>query len=334
VAPSEDQAERAGQLASDALQALILGDLEGARTLLSQATAADASSAEFAYRHARVLEDMELAEAAILEYCRSLALGAVAAGIMDSRRRLDALYEVVRERISDRALDAFVAGIRQADLGLFADAASSFAVAIEETPDWSAPVYNRAIVLERLGLIQESLAEYRRYLRLTPSEVDPVVVNVSERIGMLEGELARPTPNPRNVLALGVVFPGMGQYYSGRSRHGTIVLSAAAMVVLTGLTYKEVTVRCLVPVQPDADCPPGEVHDETARRPFLGPALGATAAVMVGAAVEAYLRARKLRDEQIQAIQATTTSGFRVLAPSVTTSAGRVQLALLRLSFR
>ena len=33
------------------------------------------------------------------------------------------------------------------DIGLYADAAQSFAVAIDETPDWSAAVYNRALVL-------------------------------------------------------------------------------------------------------------------------------------------------------------------------------------------
>lgn len=334
--PTRDESERARQLTSDALQAVILGDLEGARTLLGQATAADGTSAEFAYRHARVLEDLGLADGAILEYCRALSLGDVSVGIFDSRDRLDALYEIVRERISDRALAAFVAGLGQADIGFFAEAAESFGVAIEEDPEWASAVYNRAVVFEQLGRVEESLADYRRYLELTPSEVDPVVLSVSARIGMLEGELARPTPSPNNALALGVIVPGLGQYYSGRRREGAIVLSAAAAVVLTGLVFKEITVRCLTVVGPDEECPSGQIFDETTRRPYLGPALGATAFVAVAAAFEAFLRARRARAEQAETVGSTTAStrGVRITGPSVVSSARGVDLNLVRVRFR
>jgi tetratricopeptide (TPR) repeat protein len=341
IEPSTDERERAGQLASDALQAQILGDLEGARTLLSQAAGADGTSAEIAYRHARVLEDLGLADAAISEYCRSLALGAVDAGIVDARRRLDVLYEIVRERISETALAAFISGLDQADAMLYADAAASFAVAIEESPLWPAAVYNRAIVLEQLGLITESVAEFRRYLQLTPSEVDPTVVDVSARIGMLEGVLARPTPSPGNALAFGALFPGMGQYYAGRNLAGTIVVGAAVIGVTTGLMYKDITVVCLVPVSSSEDCPAGQVHDEITKRPFLKPALGVSAAVMVGAAVEAYLRARRERAEQQEQLGVVAppevrgpVSAVRLVPPSITASRGRVDLNLLGLRFR
>jgi tetratricopeptide (TPR) repeat protein len=334
--PSSDERERAGQLASDALQAQILGDLEGARTLLSQAAAADATSAELAYRHARVLEDLELADAAILEYCRSLALGAADVGIVDSRRRLDALYEIVRERISEEALAAFISGLDQADALLYADAAQSFAVAIEQSPEWPAPVYNRALILEQLGRIPESVAEFRRYLELTPSEVDPTVVDVSARIGNLEAVLARPTPSPGSALALGVLFPGMGQYYSGRNLSGTVVLGGAVVAIVTGFLVKEVTVRCLTPVSGGEDCPPGQVHDETTRHPILGPALIGTGLVALGAAVEAYWRARRARSEQAEALESTTAStrGPRIVGPSITASASGVDLNVLSLRLR
>jgi tetratricopeptide (TPR) repeat protein len=332
--PTPDERERARQLTSDALQAIILGELDGARILLSQATAADGSSAEFAYRHGRVLEDLGLADAAILEYCRALSLGAVEAGISDSRARLDALYEVVRERISDRALAAFVSGLSQADIGYYPEAIGSFSVAIDESPQWPAAVYNRAIVLEQLGRFQESLADYRRYLELTPSEVDPVVASVSERIGMIEGELTRPTPNPTSALALGVLFPGMGQYYSGRGRAGTVVLSGAMAVVVAGLVVKEVTVRCLVPVNGGEDCPAGQVVDETTRRPYLWPALGLTGAVMIGSAIEAWVRARRARADQPEGGEPTAAGPFRLDGPSIEARGGRVDLKLLQLRFR
>jgi len=323
---------------SDALQAQILGDLERTRTLYSEATAADGTDAELAYRHARILEDLDLADAAIQEYCRALALGAPEVGILDARDRLDALYEVVRERLSERALEAFVSGLDQADLGLYDQAAASFAVAIDENPAWPAPVYNRALVLEQLGRLPESIAEYQRYLELTPSEVDPVVADVARRIGELGGELTRPTPSPGNALALGVVFPGMGQYYTGRNRQGTIVLGAAAAIVVAGFAYKEVTVVCTVtPV--DGECP-GPVHDEITERPYLGPALIVTGVVMVAAAVEAYIRARNQRAAQAEAAQElgggtpTAEARFRVVGPSISGSGTQVDLNLIGVRFR
>jgi tetratricopeptide (TPR) repeat protein len=188
---------------------------------MGQAAAADGTSPEVAYRHARALEDLELRDGAILEFCRAMALGAVDAGIQDSRARLDALYEIVRERITDRARGGFVSGLRETDQGLYGDASCSFSVAIEEVPDWAEAYYNRAIVYERLGRIQESLADYRRYLMLSPSEIDPVVAMVAERIGMLEGAVASPTPSPGAALVfaelLGDGLPSEGPKISVRS---------------------------------------------------------------------------------------------------------------------
>jgi tetratricopeptide (TPR) repeat protein len=334
VTPTEDEEVRARQLASDAIESSILGDLEGARTLLAEATAADGTSAELAYRHARALEDVGLLDPAILEYCRALSLGSGQTDIQDSRVRLDALYDVIRERLSDRALGAFVSGLSRADVGLHVEAVESFSVAIEESPQWAAAVYNRAVVLEAMGLFRESLADYRRYLELTPSEVDAVVVSVSERIGMIEGELTRPTPNPTSALALGVLFPGMGQYYAGRGRAGTLVLSGAAAVIVAGLMVKEVTVRCLVPAE-GGDCPPDQVVDEMSRRPYLWPAVGVTGAVMLGAAIEAWVRARRARAEQPVPFEPEAAArGIRFDGPSIEARGGRVDLSVLQLRFR
>jgi tetratricopeptide (TPR) repeat protein len=330
--PSDDERVRASQLTSDALQASILGDLEGARVLLEQASQADATSPDVAYRHARALEDLELREEAIDEYCRALALGAPDAGILDARQRLDTLYEIVRERITDVARGAFVSGLREADAGLFDQAAASFSVALEEVPDWRAAIYNRAIVRERLGRIQESLSDYRRYLLLTPSEVDPVVVAVSERIGMLEGAVVQPTPSPGAALALGVV-PGMGHYYTGRSIGGTVVLALAGAAVASGFLVQDVTVRCLNTPPPGQSCPLGEVLDETSERPYLVPALGAAGAITLIGAIEAFVRARGRRAEQAAAVEELTSS-FSVSGPSIRLRGGRVELSLLTVDLR
>ncbi len=78
-----------------------MGELLRAEELLVRATELDPASADLAYQRARVLEDLSLSDAAMGEYCRSLGLGAEAAGIEDAQARIDALYEVVRARIPD-----------------------------------------------------------------------------------------------------------------------------------------------------------------------------------------------------------------------------------------
>jgi len=333
VAPSDDQRERASQLTSDALEASILGDLEGARTLLDQASEADPTSPEVAYRHARALEDLEFRSEAILEYCRALSLGAVDAGIADSRDRLDALYDIVRERITDRARNAFVSGLSQADAGFLEQAASSFSEAIDEVPDWAEAVYNRAVVLERLGRVRESLADYHRYLQLTPSDIDPVVAAVTERIGMLEGSVAAPTPSPGATLALGIV-PGMGQYYSGRGITGTIVLGAVAGAIAAGVMVKKVTVRCYNIPPAGVDCPPNEIQGEDTERPYLVPAIGVAAGLTIVGALEAFIKARGRRAEQAEAVQSLADTGVRVTGPTVAMRGNRVDFSVVGLRFR
>lgn len=336
--PGPNEQAQAAQLTSDAVQAVILGELPRAQELLLRAGELDPSSAELAYRRARVLEDLGAHEQAILEYCRALALGAEHAGILDARRRLDAAYEVVRERIPPAARDAFVAGLAEADLGLYERAVASFTRAIDEAPGWAEAVYNRAVVLEAMGRVVESLTDYRRFLQLTPTDVDPIVMRVSERIGLLEGMVAAPTPSPVGTLALGVAFPGMGHYYSGRSLGGTVVLSVVAGAVAAGVLFKEVTVRCLDPA-PGGGCSPEDVVDETTRRPYLVPALGAAAAVTVIGAVEAFVRARGRRSEARAASapaavpSAAEPRRARVQAPSVSARRGRVDVSLFAVMF-
>jgi hypothetical protein len=124
----------------------------------------------------------------------------------------------------------------------------------------------------------------------------------------------------------------MGQYYSGRGRAGTLVLSGATAVVVAGLVVKEVTVRCLVPAE-GGDCPPDQVVDESSRRPYLWPALGVTGAVMIGSAIEAWVRARRARADQPEGGEPTAAGPFRMDGPSIEARRGRVDLTLLQLRF-
>jgi tetratricopeptide (TPR) repeat protein len=331
VHPAPEERAQASQLASDASQAVILGELLRAQELLQRATELDVTSFEFAYQHARVLEDLQQSSAAMTEYCRSLTLGSEVEGAADAQARLDILYGIMQARIPQVAREAFLSGLTLADAAMYEPAVASFTVAVDEAPDWPPALYNRAVILERLGRVPESLADYRRYIELTPSEIDPVVAAVTERIGMLEGLVTMPTPSPSGALALGIV-PGMGQYYSGRPLSGTIVLALAAGAAAAGVLYKEVTVHCLSP-SPGGGC--DVAVDETSRRPYLLPAIGAAGAITLAGAIEAFVRARGRRGEVEAAMAppAQEARGPRITGPTVAARRGRVDVAVLSLRF-
>lgn len=331
VEPTPSQESQAGQLASDAAQAVVLGDLERAEALLEMATEAYEASAELAYQHARVLEEFEGGEAAILEFCRALSLGAESTGFTDARERVDSLYESLRERIPAAAIEAFITGIAQADSSFFTDAIMSFTVSIQEAPEWATPVFNRGVVLERVARIQEGLVDFRRYLEIAPTTVDAILV--SERIGLLEGAASVSTPSPGGALVLGVV-PGMGQYYTGRPLGGTLVLALAGGAAATGLLRKNIDVICYNEVPPGEPCPPAEIVREITERPLLLPGLAVAAAVTLMGAIEARVKAKRRRAELDAITGERTASRPRLRLPSVTTRGRRVDLNLLRITFR
>lgn len=331
--PSPQQQTQASQLASEADNAVILGEYERAQELLGQASELDPTAADVAYSHARVLETLGRTEESMLEYCRTIALDADAASLEDAQTRLDALDEELRASITPTARERFADGLAHANTGRYPEAVAAFTDALEELPDWPEALYNRGVVLERMGLIQESLADYRRYLELRPEEVDPQMARVAQHIGMLEGIESVPTPSPGNTLALGMLFPGMGQYYSGRGVSGSVFLGTAVTAVTVGLAYKEVTVRCLSDVSGGADCPPEDVVDETPERPLLAPALGVAGAVTLVAAVEAWIRARQARAEQEREAE-SDPGGFGFSGPSVSSNGATVDVSFFSLKFR
>lgn len=331
--PSPQQRAQAGQMASEADNAVVLGDYERAQELLGRASELDPTTGVVAYGHARVLETLGRTEEAMLEYCRTIALGTDAASLEDAEARLDALDEDLRAGISATARERFADGLAQASTARYPQAVAAFTSALVERPDWPEALYNRAVVLERMGLTQESLADYRRYLELRPDEVDPQMSQVAQRIGMLEGLESIPTPSPGNTLALGMLFPGMGQYYSNRGVSGSIILGTAVTALAAGLTYQEVTVRCLRDVSSGEDCAPGDVVDETTDRPLLLPSLGVVAAVTLGGAIEAWIQARRRRAEQDREA-APITGGFGLSGPSVSSNGEALDLTFFSLRFR
>lgn len=330
--PGPDERNQARQLASTADQAIILGDLERARALLARATELDPASTQMAYRHARVLEDLGQTGSAMDEFCRVLAGDATADGVQDARQRLEDMVAANRMAIPEPAVEAFELGLSMADDGLMEGAAESFGVAVEEGPEWADAAYNRAAALARLGEGAEAVLSFQRYLELRPEAPDAIAV--SQRIGQLEGVSLLRTPSPSTALTVGVLLPGMGQFYSGRHAGGLAVLSIAAAAATAGFLIEEINVQCLITVGPNEPCPPGQVASQETDRPFLLPGLATAVTITIIGAIEAYVKARGRRDRGVAAPTLPASSGSHIEGPSISTSGSRVNLSLLRFMHR
>lgn len=332
VLPTPDDRARAGQLASDANQALILGDLEQVQALLEQAVVLDPSSPDLAYRHARVLDNLDRAPEAMAEYCRSLDLDVESIGIFEARDRLNALSDELRAQIPAPARAAFARGLELADDSLFTEAAESFSEAIDIDPEWPEPLYNRAVVNERAGRTPQALRDFRDYLRLVAPDENQAIM-VSERIGELEGMASIATPSPTGALALGLV-PGMGHFYTSRPLMGSLTLSVAAMAFAAGYSYQEVTTLCLTDVPSGGTCPPRDIIEERNERPYFWIGLGIATAVTVASAVDAYLAAKGRRDAFTALIEPVDEVTVETGLPTVSSSGGRLDFGFVRLRFR
>ena len=140
------------------------------------------------------------------------------------------------------------------------------------------------------------------------------------------------TPSPIGALALGFV-PGMGHYYTGRPRGGTVVFALTGGALAAGLFIQDVTVVCLNDVPAGEQCPSAQVVEEVADRPFLLPSLGVAAAVTIIGAVDAMVRARSVRRQVEEINGPRTATGPRLAPPSLSSRGRRVDLNLLRVTF-
>jgi len=284
---AEEQAE-ASRLASSADQALILGDTERAREFLARATELDPSSAELAYHYGRILEDLQEANLAIDQFCRALALSPRQEGIGDVRLRLEALARARDPGVPPEASSAFLNGLLHADLRQFSAAAQAFDAAVRAAPGWPEAVYNRGVVRSRMGDAEGAVADLQEYLALRPDADDAILV--SRRIGQLQ--ITAPVQSPTATLSLGLLLPGMGQFYTGRALGGLTVLALAGGAAAAGFLVEEVTVECVGSVPPGGTCPPERLVGETSHRPYLVHGLAAAGVITVAGALEAFFRIR------------------------------------------
>jgi len=289
--PTSEQRRKARDLAERGQQAAILGDSLSARDQLRQAAALDPTDPDLAYRLARANEMSGAIDDAAKEYCRFLALAPTAPETAEAREKVAMLARPVVSGQAQAAEATFRAGIAAYERGQMIEAQSGFNRAILSEPTWADAYYNRALVLVRLNQREAAQRDFEQYLRLKPEADDRALV-----VARIDA-LRRGTPSPTNALAMGLVIPGAGQFYTGRPVHGVVSLVVAGGAWAFGLQQTTKTVT----VQQTATDPFGNPYTFTTsrlktERPNLVPGVAIAGAITLGSAIEAFAFANHERD--------------------------------------
>jgi tetratricopeptide (TPR) repeat protein len=280
--------EEAAALRREAAQAMILGDVGRARSVLSGAAALDPTSTSIQLQLGRALEELGDREGAVDAYCLALALTPSGPDRSEAEDRIRLLAPSRESPLPTAARTAFRAGVERFDASEYEEAEHHFSRALAESPEWAAAHYNRGLTRLRLDRREAALPDLARYLELTPGAEE--ASRIRAEIGAPAREPMRTAPrrSPAAAMTLGLVMPGMGQFYQGRSWTGTMYFLGAAGSAAAGFLYTEVEVFCLLE-EAAASCPPESIVEERETRPFLEAGLVGAAAITVIGAVHALI---------------------------------------------
>lgn len=302
------QRRAARDLAQRAQQSAILGDRTAARDQLRQAAALDPTSSDLAYQLARAQESAGATDEAKAEYCRFIALAPNAPEVAEARDRVASLSRSVQTAMSDRIAAPFRDGIAAYEAGRIAQAEGLFTAAIGLQPDWGDAYYNRAQTYAVRGMRDPAVRDLQQYLRLKPEADDRATV--ISRINALRGGPL----SPAAALTFGLVIPGAGQMYTGRTLFGLVTLGAAAGAVAYALKSDPVTET----YQATGELPfGGGTYTYPATRtvpghPHRAVGFAALGAIGISSAVEAYVYARHLnaREGRVSAAIVPSVDGL------------------------
>ena len=277
-------------MAQRAQQAAILGDRTAARDQLRHASVLDPTNHDLAYQLARAQEAVGANDAAVVEYCRFIALAPSAPEAAEVRERIAALTRPSDTAVSEKVMAPFRAGVTAYEAGRYAQAEVAFSSALALQPDWADAYYDRALANAARGRRDLAIVDLQRYLRLRPEAEDRAAVIA--RINSLRGGPLSPTA----ALGLGLVIPGAGQMYTGRKVMGVITLAAAGGALAYALKSDPVTKEFVVnPTDPFGNPLPPFVDTRTETgRPHLVPGLAAFGVIAGATAIEAFVHARRV----------------------------------------
>jgi Tfp pilus assembly protein PilF len=287
TSPATPQATaRAQELSRSAQQAALTGDPATARDRLGEAASLDPADPEIAYLLARMHEDAGDVGEAVREFCRFLTLAPAAPDAEEARSRVDALAGPERADVSPAATEQFNNALTFFDRGDGRGAEWALDFVIRDAPRFAEAHYNRALVRLDRGDFAGAADDLARYLTLAPGADDHGTVAAA--VDRLRGAGAAPS----HAFAVGLLVPGLGQWVTRRPMVGVAVLGAVGGAAALGFAGRE-EVRTEKFLDPFGN--PYEERVSVTTRPNRDVGIVAAAAIMVGAAAEAYLHAARHR---------------------------------------
>jgi tetratricopeptide (TPR) repeat protein len=179
--------------------------------------------------------------------------------------------------------------------------------------------YQLARAHDGAGAFADATSEYCRFLMLAPNA--PEAAEAVERVAVLSPLLRATVPlpllplsSPGRALALGLIIPGAGQFYTGRPVRGAIAFSAASLAIVFGVGQR----TSQEAVRETAFDPFGNPYTYTttrqiSSRPWLAPALATAGAIAVASAIEAFNYTRRVNDDRRLAIDVVPVSNALAL---------------------
>jgi tetratricopeptide (TPR) repeat protein len=206
------------------------------------------------------------------------------------------------QRLAARAL--VQRGQQAAILGDRASAREQWRQAALLDPTDADLAYQLARAHDGAGAVADAATEYCRFLALAPNA--PEAAEARERVAVLSPrspatmpELPPPLPSPGRALAIGLIVPGAGQFYTGRPLRGAIAFGAASLAVVVGAGQRTTAET----VQVTAVDPFGNPYTYTttrqsSNRPLLAPALAAAGVIALASAIEAFNYTRRMNNDR------------------------------------
>jgi tetratricopeptide (TPR) repeat protein len=319
------------RLAESATRAALLGDKAAALDSLTRAADRDPSSRNIAYYHARILDELNRKKDALAAYCRYLALAPDAPDADEVRERTRVLGSPTGFAVPAAAAVAFESGLRQYNARRLSEAEAEFGRAMEAAPEWSDPLYNRAVIRIALGRRDDAASDLRSFIDKNPGSPG------LDQLHTVLATLAAPTPatlNPNAALMRGLIVPGLGHFTTGRPVVGVLVLGVASGTLMAGVLTTRLDVECLGPWV-NGECPSEDIAGQHKSRPYLLPAIAVAVGTAAFGAIDAYrgANARNARAAQRRVDPDGQARGPTLLPPSVNLGRHSAQFDLIRVRF-
>jgi tetratricopeptide (TPR) repeat protein len=278
-----DAADSTRKLIAIGQDAAVQGDHTAARDAFVVAARLAPSNERVAYYLGREYEDLGEIPSASRQYCRYLALVPNAPDADEVRGRVLRLTPPAEIARTDEARAQFRSGVTLLQQKQFVPADSAFGHVIRVLPGASEAFYNRGLSRAARGLRAAAMADFERYLQLSPGASDQAAIRSA--MARLQDRVW----DASSVFLQGLIAPGVGQMATGRPIRGVLILALGGGIAAAGLTNKS-TLQT------------NEYHDpfgnpyidsvQVTKRPYLLPAAGALAAVWLLSALEASAFAR------------------------------------------